>query len=570
MTNLLLITSIEKSYDPVIIKEWLNSYSYLYKGFTPNKGQLATMDGKIAENVIFYSKNGNMGIFITENGLSYVIYDIEKKENSKDKKALPHIKEKPENSILHYARIDYELIGGKIKKENIIYQDELPGYENFYLAHCPDGILFVKSYRKVIIKDIYPGINWIFRYDDNGNFHHEFELRNPELILQIKLKVKYADIELVDNGKSIILSTPIGKIKDGNLIGYQGNNIVEVSYKLIDNNLITFDVKSFDKDKPLLIDPYARYALLWSTYYGGSGNDIASSITIDNYGNIFITGNTISIDFPLLNFGWGAYFDGTCGTDGNCNNNGLDAFILKFNNLGLRLWATYYGGSGHDVGESITTDAQGNVFVVGETFSPDFPLYKHVGDPYIQKCILTFNWDIFILKFNNWGVRLWSTCYGGKRHDFVSSIVSDYKSGDIFITGTTGSDDFPTYDPGGGAYYQVCNDTISSAYILRFDNLGTLKWATCYGGSRIDDGISITIDINSNIFLTGKTNSIDFPLYNPGGGAYFDSTCGCDYSGTYYYYDVFIVKFNSLGQRLWATYYGGSREEWGLSMVSDA
>ncbi|MEO0217273.1 MAG: SBBP repeat-containing protein, partial [candidate division WOR-3 bacterium] len=120
------------------------------------------------------------------------------------------------------------------------------------------------------------------------------------------------------------------------------------------------------------------------------------------------------------------------------------------------------------------------------------------------------------------------------------------------------------------AYYQVCNDTISSAYILRFDNLGTLKWATCYGGSRIDDGISITIDINSNIFLTGKTNSIDFPLYNPGGGAYFDSTCGCDYSGTYYYYDVFIVKFNSLGQRLWATYYGGSREEWGLSMVSDA
>ncbi|MEO0213847.1 MAG: SBBP repeat-containing protein [candidate division WOR-3 bacterium] len=182
---------------------------------------------------------------------------------------------------------------------------------------------------------------------------------------------------------------------------------------------------------------------------------------------------------------------------------------------------------------------------------------------------MTFNWDIFILKFNNWGVRLWSTCYGGNNHDAVSSIVSDYKSGDIFIIGTTGSSDFPTYDPGGGAYYQVC-DTTANLYILRFDNVGVLKWSTCYGGSRIDDGISITIDINSNIFLTGKTNSIDFPLYNPGGGAYFDSTCGCDYSGTYYYYDVFIVKFNSLGQRLWATYYGGSREEWGLSMVSDA
>ncbi|MEO0160495.1 MAG: hypothetical protein ABIL47_08495, partial [candidate division WOR-3 bacterium] len=161
-------SKLVNTYDLAIVKEWLNSYPYLYKGFTPNKGQ-------IAKDVIFYSRNGNMGIFITENGMSYVIYDVEKKETSKDKDLLPHIEEKPENSILHYARIDYELIGGKIKKENIIYQDELPGYENFYLAHCPDGILFVKSYRKVIIKDIYPGINWIFRYDDNGNFHHEFE-----------------------------------------------------------------------------------------------------------------------------------------------------------------------------------------------------------------------------------------------------------------------------------------------------------------------------------------------------------------------------------------------------------
>ncbi|MEO0179221.1 MAG: SBBP repeat-containing protein [candidate division WOR-3 bacterium] len=308
------------TYDPAIVKDWLNSYPYLYKGFTPNKGQLATMDGKIAENVVFYSRNGNMGIFITENGMSYVIYDVEKKEVSKDKDALPHIKEKPENSILHYSRIDYELIGGKIKKENIIYQDELPGYENFYLAHCPDGILFVKSYRKVIIKDIYPGINWIFRYDDNGNFHHEFEVKNPQLISQIKLKVKYADIELVDNGKSIILSTPIGKIKDGNLIGYQGKDIVEVSYKLIDNNLIAFDVKSFDKNKSLLIDPYA---LVWGTYYGGSSVDVGYSITTDGQGNVFVTGYTYSTNFPTYNPGGGAYYQSS-------KAGSSDAFIAKF------------------------------------------------------------------------------------------------------------------------------------------------------------------------------------------------------------------------------------------------
>ncbi len=109
--------NVINTYDPVIIKEWLNSYPYLYKGFTPNKGQLATMDGKIAENVVFYSRNGNMGIFITESGLSYVIYDIEKKEVSKDNKELSlPINKEYENSILHYSKIDYELMGGKIKK----------------------------------------------------------------------------------------------------------------------------------------------------------------------------------------------------------------------------------------------------------------------------------------------------------------------------------------------------------------------------------------------------------------------------------------------------------------------
>ncbi|MEO0210010.1 MAG: SBBP repeat-containing protein [candidate division WOR-3 bacterium] len=382
--------NVVNTYDPSIVKEWLNSYPYLYKGFTPNRGQLATMDGKIAENVVFYSKNGNMGIFITENGLSYVIYSVEKKETSKDKEILPHIKERPENSILHYARIDYELIGGKIKKENIIYQDELPGYENFYLAHCPDGILFVKSYRKVIIKDIYPGINWIFRYDDNGNFHHEFEVKNPQLISQIKLKVKYADIELADNGKSIILSTPIGKIKDGNLIGYQGNNIVEVSYRLIDNNLIAFDISNYDKDKSLLIDPHT---LIWSTYYGGSDDDYGLSITTDAQGNVFVTGETYSTDFPTYNPGGGAYYQSSLAGD-------YDAFILKFNNSGVRLWATYYGGSDDDGGYSITTDGQGNVFVTGYTWSIDFPTYNPGGGAYYQGSYASSG-DVFISKFSS-------------------------------------------------------------------------------------------------------------------------------------------------------------------------
>ncbi|MEO0171839.1 MAG: SBBP repeat-containing protein [candidate division WOR-3 bacterium] len=553
-----------KSYDPSIIKEWLNSYPYLYKGFTPNKGQLATMDGNIAENVIFYSKNGNMGIFITENGMSYVIYDVEKREAKKDKDLLPHIKENPENSILHYARIDYELIGGKIKKENIIYQDELPGYENFYLAHCPDGILFVKSYRKVIIKDIYPGINWIFRYDDNGNFHHEFEIKNPQLISRIKLRVKYADIELTDNSKSIILSTPIGKIKDGSLRGYQGNSIVDVSYKLIDNNLIVFDVKSFDKDKLLLIDPHA---LIWSTYYGGSSGEEGYSITTDINGNVFVTGLTGSTDFPTQDAGGGAYFQGYAGND---------IFILKFNNLGVRLWATYYGGSSDDISSSIIADIQGNIFITGYTISNDFPVYDPQNGAYFdgncEGCPFSFS-DIFILKFTNSGVRLWATYYGGVNFDYGYSISVDGQ-GNIFLTGATNSTGFPTYNPGGNTYFQGSNAGLSDAFILKFNNSGARLWATYYGGSGNDRGLSIRIDLQGNVFVTGNTWSSDFPIFNPQNGAYFDNTCGtdgnCNYNGNVYFSDIFILKFDNSGVRLWATYYGGSKHDQGHFITTDA
>ncbi len=471
--------NVVNSYDPAIVKDWLNSYPYLYKGFTPNKGQLATIDGKIAENVVFYSRNGNMGIFITENGMSYVIYDIEKKEVSKDNKepSLP-INKEPENSILHYSRIDYELIGGKIKKENIIYQDELPGYENFYLAHCPDGILFVKSYRKVIIKDIYPGIDWIFRYDDNGNFHHEFEIKNPQLISQIKLRVKYADIELTDNSKSIILSTPIGKIKDGNLIGYQGNNIVEVSYRLKENNLLTFEAIDYDKNKSLLIDPYA---LVWGTYYGGSNGEcfyLGCSITTDANANVFVAGATVSTNFPTQPSGSAYYQSSNAGP--------ADAFILKFNNLGVLLWATYYGGNRYDHASSITTDAIGNVFVTGRTYSPIFPTYDN-------------------------GTYYDSTC---------------------------GTDGNCNYD---GTLH-------SDVFILRFDNSGVRQWATYYGGSNDDKGRSIITDTSGNVFVIGWTLSPDFPTQDYGGGAYYDSTCGtdgnCNFDGTNYYSDAFISEFS--------------------------
>jgi len=371
ITLLFIIQTFAKNsnYDPQTMKEWITATEKLYYGFAGNRGQLS-------KEVLLYSKNSNFNIYLTEKGLSFVIYSTQKTESQKEPKIL-------------YSRIDYDLIGGNIKKENIVFENEIENYyENFYTQYAPDGILFVRLYKKVRIKEVYPGIDWILRYDENGNFHHEFEASPNSNIAQIKIKVKNAEIELTDEGKSVLLKTPIGIIKDGNLIAYEGKKEISAKYTIKDN-LLSFEIKDYEGKEKLLIDPYA---LVWATYYGGSGYDIAHSISTDANGNVFVVGGTWSTNFPTYNPGGGAYYQPN-------NAGSSDAFILKFSNNGIRLWATYYGGSYNDRAFSISTDANGNVFVVGRTYSTNFPTYNPGGGAYYQPNKADSS-DAFILKFS--------------------------------------------------------------------------------------------------------------------------------------------------------------------------
>jgi hypothetical protein len=310
------------SYDFQVVKEWINATEKSYLGFSLNRGQ-------INKEALIYSKGPGFNIYINEKGLSFTIFSFEK-ENSQ----IPEIDNKLIKENIKVWRIDYDLIGGNIKKENIIFEDEIENYyENYYTQYAPDGILFVRLYKKVKIKEVYPGIDWILRYDENGNFHHEFEVSPNSNIAQIKIKVKNAEIELTDEGRSVLLKTPIGIIKDGNLVAYEGRKELSAKYTIKDN-LLSFEIKDYEGKEKLLIDPHA---LVWATYYGGNNQDYASSISTDANGNVFVVGNTISTDFPTYNPGGGAYYQPKKAGD-------FDAFILKFTNNGSKLWATYYGG----------------------------------------------------------------------------------------------------------------------------------------------------------------------------------------------------------------------------------
>ena len=304
--------------------------------------------------------------------------------------------------------------------------------------------------------------------------------------------------------------------------------------------------------------------MVWATYYGGSVPDGPQGITTDALGNVYVTGYTDVPGFPLY-YLEGAYYR-------ESNSLGQETIILKFNSNGVRQWATLYGGGDFERGGGIAVDNLGNLYITGVTSSSDFPLEDPGGGAYFDDLIGPRGNDCFILKFNSSGVRIWATFFGGTWSDYFSLRVSCEKiaidqNGNLYITGQTSSNDFPSRNPGGGAYIQGYRDGLGigsrgDAFIAKFDSSNNLVWSTCYGGSTgAESGNAITTDNFGNIFVTGTTNSSDFPVFNQG-GAYSQLFGGND--------DVFILKFNSAGVCLWATYYGGLLSEGGEDIVTDA
>ncbi|CUT01966.1 SBBP repeat-containing protein [Candidatus Kryptonium thompsonii] len=518
----------QESYQGVIqnLRGGVNTF-----GFQPNIGQVGSFDGKRVDDVLFFTRHSGIDLYVRGSGVSYVIRDVRGvfrdrvlHERVRAIHEVPLWEREIEQDTMIWARVDLNLVGGVVREEMIEYSEPMEGYTNYYLGHCPDGVLFVPSYRVVRIKEVYPGVDWVWRIGEDGQLHHEFEVKPGADVGRIKLEVKWADVQLSEDGRRLRLKTPVGEIEDGEVVAYDEVGRVDVFYVVEGEKLISYDVKGLTKGKLVIDPPLARP---WATYYGGGSEDYGLSITTDSSGNVFVTGYTWSTNFPTQDPGGDAYYQGT-------NAGGYDVFILKFTNSGVRQWTTYYGGNDYDYGLSITTDVSGNVFVTGYTWSSNFPTQDPGGGAYYQGT-RAGGWDVFILRFTNLGIRQWGTYYGGNSDDQSRSITTDF-FGNVFVIGYTWSTNFPTQDPGGDAYYQGTKVGGSDVFILRFTNSGVRQWATYYGGSDNDYGFSITTDVSGNIFVTGETASTNFPTQDPGGGAYYQGTnAGAQ--------DAFILKF---------------------------
>ena len=218
----------------------------------------------------------------------------------------------------------------------------------------------------------------------------------------------------------------------------------------------------------------------------------------------------------------------------------------------VRLWGTYYGGSGRAIGRSLATDLSGNVYMGGLTSS-----ISGIATTGAHQTTYggggTYYGDAFLVKFNSRGVRQWGTYYGGTGDEDCKSLATD-ASGNVYLAGETQSNSGiattgahqTTY--GGGTNY-------GDAFLVKFNSSGVRQWGTYYGGTGDDRGQSCATDASGNVYLAGYTGSTTRI-----------STTGAHqttYGGNQY--DDFLVKFNSSGVRQWGTYYGGAGNDMGES-----
>ena len=286
-------------------------------------------------------------------------------------------------------------------------------------------------------------------------------------------------------------------------------------------------------------------ALVYSTYLGGSSVDVARGISVDALGNAYLTGYTSSTDFPTANPLQGVFGGG-----------GSDAFVSKFNVTGSVLdYSTFIGGSGSDFGFSLYVDASNNAYLTGGTYSTDFPTENPIQSN------LTGNSDVYVSKINAEGSAfLFSTFIGGNNNDWSHDIAVDNES-NAYITGSTSSSDFPTIN----AYQSSLIGGQTDAFVTKVNASGSaLTYSTYLGGSGSrDGGGSIAVDHEGNAYVTGHTNSSDFPTKFP-----IQATFQSIASETT---DVFISKFNQSGSILtFSTYLGGVREDQGMGIAVDA
>jgi hypothetical protein len=572
-------------------------YGRLPLSFEANHGQT---DGRVR----FLSRGSGYTLFLTENEAVMALSNSGVRSQKSGATSRPsvvsrHLK-RPVRSLQSKMQ-DGARSNGQLAKDALLRMklvganhsaavsgaDELPGKSNYFIGNDPKKWRTnVPNYAKVKYANVYPGVDLVY-YGNQQQLEYDFVVApgaDPGAItlavnpassggrpLQVdrdgNLRVRLNNSEVVFH-KPVVYQPATGNLESGT----QGARPVEGRYRLKGNHDVTFEVASYDRSKPLVIDPVLSY----SSFLGGSNDDAIDSISVavDSAGNAYVASGTLSTDFPVTS---GSFQTGFGGAPAICDQGDLfcgDAFITKINATGTAiLYSTYLGGSSSEYAYGLAVDASGAAYVTGNTESTNFPVTAGAFQPTyggeLEPVCDYYCGDTFVTKLNPSGSALiYSSYLGGSGDDISDAIVFD-GAGNAYVEGATNSANFPTTP---GAFQTTftgsdsCTDRSGAnipcqvAYVTKINPAGTaLVYSTYLGGSSGDGGGGLAVDASGRAFVGGFTCSTNFPITPTAYQTQYAGGC-----------DAFLTVFNTAGSGLaYSTYFGGNSYESPYSLAID-
>lgn len=315
--------------------------------FVENKGQLHDQNSKPRADILFSGCVKNFAFHLKNNGISYQLNKVTSYKEVTDQRTNKLRKEAAE---LMFYRVDINW--KNINNHSTILKGiAQTGFDNFYLQHCPEGVLNVNSYSDITYQNLYDGIDLKW-YVKNDALKYDYICSAGSDYKEIQLEYNGAQkLEVNEKGQLIII-TPLGTIIEEAPIVLQNSKVLKSRW-VLDGTNVSYEIEKLDKNLPYVIDPGVR---VWGTYYGGSSSEYPSGLSKDASGNVYMAGQTSSATTTLI------ATVGAHQTNLVINNGAYDAFLVKFNSNGVRQWGTYYGSDETEYGSSCSVDPNGNVF----------------------------------------------------------------------------------------------------------------------------------------------------------------------------------------------------------------